>query len=63
MSDVSRGLQEIWEIEDRLYEETKGMDLATYMQFVRKRVDKFLQSKGYKITPAGKREFKFLKEE
>lgn len=63
MSDVSRGLQEIWEIEDRLYKETKNMDLETYIQFAKKKVDKFLQSKGYKITSTEKGEVMFLKKD
>lgn len=53
MSNISTALQEIWEIEDRLYEETKDMDLATYIQFVRKRVKDFLQNKGYKCDIIG----------
>ncbi len=60
MSNISTALQEIWEVEDRLYEETKDMDLATYIQFVRKRVKNFLQNKGYKIEFTKKGNIEFL---
>ena len=60
MPNISRGLQEIWEVEDRLYQETKGMDLKTYTQFAKKRVERFLQNKGYRIDLT--REIKFFKD-
>ena len=61
MSNISTGLQEIWGVEDRLYEETKNMDLETYMKFVREKVKKFLQNKGYGIKLTKKGNVEFLK--
>ena len=45
MPNISRGLQEIWEVEDRLYQETRGMDLKTYTQFAKKGLKDFYRTR------------------